>query len=129
MDRIGLQYTQTGEKVQIITAFGNIGASTADGTLTISGGGTLAGVTGRRWVILAANAICGATDTTVTLKSKGSGAGTAISSAKALSANGGWACARGASTDFLYATNPGEALTVGTGSGSTVGCDFTLALI
>lgn len=120
--RIGYQHDANGEKRQIQTAFVNALANTADTQL-------VAAVTGKRIAVLAICALCGASDTSVTLKSKGSGAGTAISSAKALAANGGWSWARGCEIDFLYVTTRGEALTVGTSTGSTVGLDVTYVLL
>lgn len=127
--RLGLQYNAHGQKCAVQTAFGNIAAGTTDGTLTLANGGTLAGVSGKCYVVLAVFAhLAGSTATDVTLNSKGSGAGSAISSTKQVVANGGWVQSRGCPTDFLYKTKPGEALTVTTGAGSTVGLDVVFVL-
>ena len=130
MNRLGIQHLPNGNKATIRSAFGNIAAATTDGTLTLGEGGTLAAVTGKCYVVLGVFAhLQGGTATDVTLNSKGSGAGTAISSLKQVVPNGGWVQSRGCETDYLYKTKVGEALTVTTGAGSTVGIDivFTLA--
>lgn len=128
MDRLGYQYNRNGEKILIQTAIGNVAAGTTDGTLTIEGA-TLAAVPGKRYYVLAILAhLAGDTATDVTLNSKGSGAGTAISSTKQVAANGGWAMARGTPQDYLYRTKRGEALTVTTGAGSTVGIDLIVTI-
>lgn len=121
--------TASGEKILIQTAIGNIAAGTTDGTLTLEGA-TLAAVEGKRYYVLAIFAhLAGATATNVTLNSKPSGsAGTAISSTKQVAANGGWVQARGTPQDFLYRTKRGEALTVTTGAGSTVGIDLIVTI-
>jgi hypothetical protein len=128
MNRLGIQYTARGEKALIQTAIGNIAAGTTDGTLTLEGA-TLAAVTGKRYYVLGVFAhLAGATETNVTLNSKGSGAGTAISSTKQVVANGGWVQTRGTEIDYLYKTKRGEALTVTTGAGSTVGIDLIVLI-
>lgn len=128
MNRLGLQYDASGEKRQIQTAIGNIAAGTTDGTLTLEGA-TLAAVTGKRYYVLGVFAhLADATETNVTLNSKGSGAGTAISSTKQVVANGGWVQTRGNEIDYLYKTKRGEALTVTTGAGSTVGIDLIVLI-
>ena len=122
MERLGLQYNASGEKRQIQNAFANIAASTTDGAL-------IAAAAGKRIVILSVFAhLADASETNVTLNSKGSGSGTAISSTKQVIANGGWIVTRGCATDFLYQTKRGEGLTVTTGTGSTVGIDVTYLL-
>lgn len=129
MERLGYQYNRNGEKLLIQTAIGNIAAATTDGALTIEGA-TLAAVPGKRYYVLAILAhLAGSTATNVTLNSKPSGsAGTAISSTKQVAANGGWAMARGNPQDYLYRTKRGEALTVTTGAGSTVGIDLIVTI-
>lgn len=119
MTRLGLQYNANGEKRQVLTAFANIAANTTDGSL-------IAAVTGKTIVVLGVFAhLAGATNTNVTLNSKGSGAGTAISSTKQIVANGGWVQSRGCDTDYLYKTSRGQGLTLTTGAGSTVGIDVS----
>ena len=128
MPRLGIQMNARGEKILINTALGNIAASTTDATLLLEGA-TLTAVPGRRYYVLAIFAhLAGTTATNVTLNSKGSGAGTAISSTKQVAANGGWVQARGTPQDYLYRTKPGEALTVTTGAGSTVGLDLIVTI-
>jgi hypothetical protein len=128
MPRLGIQMTATGEKILVQTAIGNVAAGTTDGTLTLEGT-TLAAVPGKRYYVLAIFAhLAGSTATNVTLNSKGSDAGTAISSTKQVAANGGWVQARGTPQDFLYRTKRGEALTVTTGAGSTVGIDLIVTI-
>lgn len=129
MPRLGLQFNRSGEKLLIQTAIGNIPASTTDGTLTLEGA-TLAAVPGKRYYVLAIFAhLADATETNVTLNSKPAGsAGSAISSTKQIAANGGWVQARGCATDYLYRTKRGEALTVTTGPGSTVGIDLIVTI-
>lgn len=128
MPRLGIQYNASGEKRQIQTAIGNIAAATTDGTLTLEGA-TLAAVPGKRYYVLAVFAhLANTTATNVTLNSKGSGAGTAISSTKQVAANGGWVQSRGTEIDYLYRTKRGEALTVTTGAGSAVGIDLLVLI-
>lgn len=130
MTRLGLQYNASGEKRLIQSAFANIPASTTDGTLTLSTGGTLAAVAGKCYVVL--GIFChlqDATETNVTLNSKPAGsAGSAISSTKQVVANGGWVQTRGTEADYLYKTKRGEALTITTGTGSAVGVDVLFVL-
>lgn len=106
---------------------GNISTGTTDGTLTDQTGTTVAAVTGRRWRVFAAKFSPAGTATPVTFNSKGLGAGTAISATFNAQANGegdlpfnpnGW-----------FDTNAGEALTVTTGAGSTVGIQVEAGLI
>ena len=128
MNRLGLQHNARGEKILIQTAIGNIAAGTTDGTLTLEGA-TLAAVPGKRYYVLGVfGHLAGSTATNVTLNSKGSGAGTAISSTKQIAANGGWVQSRGTEIDYLYRTARGEALTVTTGAGSTVGIDLLVTI-
>lgn len=128
MSRLGYQFNQKGEKILILPARGNIAAATIDGTLTLEGA-TLAAVPGKRYYVLGVFChLADTTETNVTLNSKGSGAGTAISSTKQVAANGGWVQSRGTEIDYLYRTKRGEALTVTTGAGSTVGIDLLITL-
>lgn len=84
-------------------------------------------VSGKSIQVLALALLSGGTATNVTLNSKGSGAGTAISPLFAAGANSpvvlpfnpaGW-----------FQTNEGEALTVTTGAGAATGVVVTYALV
>lgn len=122
-DRIGYQYDQNGQKAIIQTAVTNVAAGTTDQVLVP------ADANGRRIVVLGIHAQAGGTATAVTLNTKGSSAGTPISSLKALAANGAWAQQRGNLVDYLFQTKRGEALTVTTGAGATVGIDIQYCVL
>jgi len=100
-------------------AFANVNASSTDTSI-------VAAVAGYRICVTGYTLVAGGTATNVTFNSKGAGAGTAISSLKACAANGGVSAQnpRG-----VFKTNVGEALTLTTGTGSTVGLDVTYELI
>ena len=100
-------------------AFANPAASQTDATLTKEEGGTLAAITNRRIVVLAVFCVAGGTATTLTFNSKGSGAGTAITSLIANAANGG--IVLNYNERGWFSTNIGETLTVTTGAGSATG--------
>lgn len=93
-------------------AFGNIAAGSTDSSL-------VSAVAGKRIRVISFRMHAGATATNVTFNSKGSGAGTAISELFACAANGGRA--EGFNPVGHCQTNVGEALTITTGAGSTVG--------
>ena len=97
-------------------AFANIAASTTDGALVAS-------VSGKCIVVDSCFLVAGATATNVTFNSKGSGAGTAITTLIANGANGG--AVLNYNEQGWFNTNAGEGLTVTTGSGSTVGIQLT----
>jgi hypothetical protein len=123
MERIGLNYDSTGTKVSLQSAFANVAQSSTDTVL-------VAAKTGQRIVVLAILAhAAGSVETDVTLNSKGASSGTAICSTKQVAGNGGWRASRGCSTDFLFQTKRGEALTVTTGAGSTLGIDLLFAYL
>lgn len=96
--------------------FANIVASTTDGALVSS-------ISGRIIRVLGVACNTGATATNVTFNSKGSGTGTAISALFATPANGGFVLpiVEFQTQNPWFQTNSGEALTVTTGAGSTVG--------
>ena len=106
-------------------AYGNIAASQTDATLTVTATGTpMAATSGKKIRVLDYVAVAGGTATTLIFNSKGAGAGTAISSTKALAANGVAAAGEAAKGGHIE-TKSGENLTVTTGSGSTTGIDIT----
>lgn len=92
--------------------FANVAAASTDAVVK-------AGVSGKRIRVLAFMFICGDTKTDANFNSKGSGAGDAISPVFENAANGGavgpWNPAG------WFETDPGEALTLTTGAGSTTG--------
>lgn len=93
-------------------AFANVTASSTDASV-------VSAVAGKKIRVLAAAFVCGATATTATFNSKGSGAGTAISMLFANASNGGAVlneCEAG-----WFETNANEALTLTTGAGSDTG--------
>ena len=92
--------------------FANVAASQTDSQL-------LAGVAGKKIRVTALAFVCGATATNATFNSKGSGAGVAISPLFANAANGGAILPR--NPDGWFETVAGEALTLTTGTGSTLG--------
>jgi hypothetical protein len=94
------------------SALANVAASQTDSVL-------VAGIAGKRIRVKALGFICGATATTATFNTKGSGAGVAISPLFANAANGGaiW----GHNPEGWFETELGEALTLTTGAGSTTG--------
>ena len=93
-------------------AFSNVPASTTDSVL-------VTGIGQKCIRIKQFQMVAGSTATNVTFNSMGSGAGTAISPIYQNGSNGG-AVAPFADYGWIF-TNPGESLTVTTGSGSTVG--------
>lgn len=117
MNRLGINYNRQGSKVTLLTAFANIAAASTDAAF-------IPAEAGKRITILSILAhAAGSVETNVTLNSKGPDAGTAITSTKQISGNGGWSQSRACDTDYLFQTKPGQALTVTTGAGSTVGID------
>ena len=93
-------------------ALANVGASSTDAAIG-------AAVSGKKLRVLAAAFVCGATATTATFNSKGSGAGTAISMQFQNAANGG--AVLPLNRLGWFETISGEALTLTTGAGSTTG--------
>lgn len=96
--------------------YANIAASQTDSLLITAVPGKVIKVTKIAFVT-------GATATNITLNSKGSGAGTAISCLFANGANGGAVLPD--SDDGWFLTNAGEALTCTTGAGSTTGIQMS----
>lgn len=96
--------------VPVQTVIGNIAASTTDGSL-------VAAVSGKKIYVLGFYGHTGATATNVTLNSKGSGAGTAISPVLPNGANTGQVLP--IQEYGWYVTNASEGLTITTGAGST----------
>ncbi len=97
----------------------NLAASSTDGAFTI---GTLpSALAGARVGVYKVLINHGdTTPSTVTLNSKGSSSGTAISCALKAPANGGFVVDSSGDEPW-FSTNKGEGLTVTTGSGSTTG--------
>lgn len=113
--------TRRGNEVAVQSTFANIAASTTDGSLGI------AGVSGKRIVVLALAFVAGATETTATFNSKPSGAGSAVSMTFANAANGGAVLPHNPHGWFL--TKTGEGLTLTTGAGSTTGVQVVYAYV
>src|SRR5262249_47042131 len=103
-----------------VKSLANVAASQTDTSVVALTAGKKIRVTGL--VVMA-----GGTATNVTFNSKGGGAGTAISCLFACGANGGVCLPR--NPDGWFETNAGEALTVTTGSGSTVGIQVVTQLV
>jgi hypothetical protein len=103
-----------------LKAFANVAASQTDSSV-------VAAVAGAKINVLAFFCVAGGTATNLTFNSKGSGAGTAISSLLANAANGG------AVADYnpkgWFTTNAGEGLTVTTGAGSATGIQVVYELL
>lgn len=115
-----MRYEGTQPAREVERAFANISASTADGVV-------VAARAGLRIRVLLFRLHCGATATDVTFRTKPGGSGTAISETFALGANGGRADDENKYGHFE--TNAGEGLTLGTGTGSTVGVGVTFVAI
>ena len=96
----------------ILYAFANVAASQTDSSL-------IAAVTGKKIVVHQLLALAGGTATTLTLNTKGAGAGTAISPLLANGANGGEVLPY--SKVGWLKTTTSEALTATTGAGSATG--------
>jgi hypothetical protein len=94
------------------SAFANVAASQTDSSL-------VAAVSGKKIRVKALAFVCGATATTATFNSKGSGAGTACSPLFANAANGG--AVLGHNPEGWFETETGEALTLTTGAGAPTG--------
>lgn len=106
-------YLQMGlESLTVRYAFDNISATATDDSI-------VAAVANKKLRVIALAVVCGATATTITFNSKGSGAGTAISMAFQNAANGGEILPL--NEQGWFETNSGEALTATTGAGSTTG--------
>lgn len=105
-------------------AFANITASQTDANV-------ISAVSGRIIRVLGVACEAGATATNVTFNSKGSGSGTAISMLFALPANGGFVLptVESGAQNPWFQTNSGEALTLTTGAGSTVGVQIVFDFI
>jgi len=97
-------------------AFANVAASQTDSSL-------VSAVNGKALTIVSAFLVAGGTATNVTFNSKGTGSGIAITALIANGANGGAVLPY--NEQGWFNTNQGEALTVTTGSGSTVGIQVT----
>ncbi len=96
------------------STFANIAASQTDSALVTA-------IAGRYIRVIGLATLTGATATTITFNSKGSGSGTAISMLLANAANGGAVLPLAPGGRWWFQTNIGEALTATTGSGSTTG--------
>ena len=107
--------------------FVNVAASTTDQKFQDLAGNTLNAMPGQKYRVINYTMICGDTPTNVTFNSKGSGGGTAISMLHACAPNGGVAPAYAPVGHFE--TKLGEALTVTTGAGSSVGIQITYILV
>lgn len=112
-----------GDAVQ--RAVANVAAASTDSVLVAAVAGT--NQVGKAIRVHAVIASSGAVATAITFNSKGSGAGTAISPTFQNGINGGEVLAHCASGWFE--TNPGEALTVTTGAGSTTGILVLYSLV
>lgn len=93
-------------------AFANVAASSTDSAL-------VAAVANRKIRVISIAFVCGATATTLTLNTKPSGAGSAISPAFQNAAHGG--AVLGFNEGGWCETNVGEGLAATTGTGSTTG--------
>lgn len=101
--------------------FANVAVSQTDSSL-------VAAVTAKKIRVLAVVIVAGATASTgVTFNSKGAGAGTAKSALFCAPANSGPTL--GLNTEGWFETNAGEALTVTTGTGSTVGIQVVYQIV
>lgn len=101
-----------------------VSSGTTDQRLSyVDGSGTVDAIAGKKIRVLGYTVVVGGTATSVTFNSKGAGAGTAISSPKTFAANGGISAPCG--EYGCFETKAGEAITVTTGAGSTVGVDIT----
>jgi hypothetical protein len=83
-----------------------------------SGSTTLVAIPGLVYLITSITASCGATATTLVFNSKGSGAGTAISSTFTLGINNTYIWPH--NTHGWFQTSPNQTITCTTGTGSTV---------
>lgn len=97
-------------------AFANVAASQTDSSI-------VAAVALKAIRVVSCFMVTGATATNVTFNSKGSGAGTAITSLIADAANGG--AVLNYNPEGWFSTVPGEALTVTTGAGSATGINVS----
>lgn len=101
-------------------AFANVAAGQTDAAL-------ITGSTHRKILVLGLIAECGATDTTITFNSKGSGAGTAITAQFQNPANGSTILP--SSEVGWFKTISGESLTCTTGAGSITGIQLIYVFI
>lgn len=101
-------------------AFANVAASQTDSVL-------VSGITNRIVLVKAVTVITGATATTITFNSKGSGSGTAISALFSNAATGGFVLPE--SVGGWFQTNPGESLTCTTGAGATTGIQIVFTFL
>lgn len=111
-----------GNTARALDTFANIAASQTDAAL-------VAGVAGKKIVVLGLVMVTGDTATTVTFNSKPSAsAGSAISMTFANAANGGAVLPYQPAAGYCM-TKPGEGLSCTTGAGSTTGIQLQYALI
>lgn len=104
-------------------AMATVNAGSTDAAFTKDAGFQLFPVSGKQLCLVSAYGIAGGTATALTFNSKGSGAGTAVSPAYTLGANGPLNLAWNPNCHFL--TKEGETFTVTTGAGSTIGLGIT----
>lgn len=98
------------------TALANIASGQTDANLVTA-------VTSKAIRVVSLFAVTGATATNITFNSKPAGSGTAISALIACGANGGLVLPY--NFDGWFDTNPGEGLSVTTGTGSITGINVT----
>ena len=111
---------QGGQVLRRYFAKANVAASQTDSSV-------VAAVSAKEILVLGFRVMAGGTATDITFNSKGAGAGVAISEAFQCGANGGQAGAFSPVGHFK--TVAGEALTVTTGAGSTVGVGVVYTLV
>jgi hypothetical protein len=110
-------YYSSGTSLQVKQAFDNVDALSTDSELVAS-------VTSKSIRVIALVAVCGDNDTDITFNTyDGTNTGTAISPLFANGAHGGEVLPP--NPYGWFTTNPGEALSVTTGSGSTTGISVT----
>ena len=97
-------------------AFANVAASQTDSSI-------VSAVPFKSIQVMSCFMVAGSSSTNVTFNTKPSGSGTAITCLIANGANGG--AVLNYNETGWFNTNPGEGLTVTTGSGSTVGIQIT----
>ncbi len=101
-------------------------ASATDAAFTTTDGSAMAAAPGYRMRAISYSIVCGSSATAVTFNSKGSGAGTAITSPKTLGANG----VSNADSEYgVFESKVDEKITVSTGSGSTCGVDLAYVYV
>lgn len=113
---------QSGEYVKIGGLLKIRKFAKADVAASQTDSSVIAAVSGKQILILSAAWVTGSTATTLVFNSKGSGAGTAISCTYSNDAYGG--AVLPFSPLGWFQTNSGEALTVTTGAGASIGIEI-----